>query len=296
MGEIGRKLAGMFDDCAKRFGVYRKGGPHLREHPDVKNIPQLVQEGHDPVHAAYVHTQNLVSFLSEKLTALDELDPFRDLYEPAEEEYMPGWPPMSPLSVSYFTTWGLLDLRFGKALETIATCILDASGPLGINPDDVELIRLFQRTRMGIYEHQGRQGGRVRLRELITGDEFDVYVPSGYQGEKSELWYTRLCPPPHDRTDYHVSFTSPYVLGECTKADWIAYLRKSMMEMKGTSGDREALYALMKYGRETNSWNEYIFLSYHHHQDNAIFLAGLPDVKGSLPHGHLAGGTIAGRR
>ena len=84
---------------------------------------------------------------------------------------------------------------------------------------------------MGIYEHQGFQGGRVRLRELITGDDYDVFAPSGY---------------------------------------------------------REALYALMKYGRETNSWNEYIFLSHQHHQDNAIFLAGLPDVKGSLPHGELA--------
>ena len=141
---------------------------------------------------------------------------------------------------------------------------------------------------MGIYEHQGFQDSRVQLRELVTGDEFNCYVPSGYRGEKNELWYVRLCPPYDERADYYVAFTSPYVLGECTKADWIAYLRKSTMEMKEHSGDREALYALMKYGREINFWNEFIFLSYHHHQDNAIFLIGLPDVKGSLPHGSLA--------
>ena len=33
-----------------------------------------------------------------------------------------------------------------------------------------------------------------------------------------------------------------------------------------------------------NAWNEFIFLAYHHHQFDAIFLTGLPDVKGSLPH------------
>jgi hypothetical protein len=41
----------------------------------------------------------------------------------------------------------------------------------------------------------------------------------------------------------------------------------------------------MKHGREPNQWNEFIFQAYHHHQFDAIFLAGLPDVPGSLPHG-----------
>jgi hypothetical protein len=47
---------------------------------------------------------------------------------------------------------------------------------------------------------------------------------------------------------------------------------------------------LMKFGkaaksrRPGESWNEFIFQAYHHHQSDAIFLTGLPDVKGSLPH------------
>jgi len=28
-----------------------------------------------------------------------------------------------------------------------------------------------------------------------------------------------------------------------------------------------------------------VFQAYHHHQFDAIVLAGIPDVKGSLPHG-----------
>jgi hypothetical protein len=36
--------------------------------------------------------------------------------------------------------------------------------------------------------------------------------------------------------------------------------------------------------RPDESWNEFIFQVYQRHQADAIFLTGLPDVKGSLPH------------
>ena len=40
----------------------------------------------------------------------------------------------------------------------------------------------------------------------------------------------------------------------------------------------------MKYGPEIHYWNEFVFKAYHHHQQDAVFLAGIPDVKASLPH------------
>ena len=92
---------------------------------------------------------------------LPELEPFYDVVAAAEDEYMPGGPPMSPLTGSYFTTWAFFDFRFGDGLETIGTCLLDVSDRLGLNPGLVEAIRLFQESRMGIYEHVGTQGGRV---------------------------------------------------------------------------------------------------------------------------------------
>ena len=30
--------------------------------------------------------------------------------------------------------------------------------------------------------------------------------------------------------------------------------------------------------------NEFVFKAYHHHQSDAIFLAGIPDLKATLPH------------
>ena len=140
---------------------------------------------------------------------------------------------------------------------------------------------------MGVYEQGWAEGGRCRLRELVTGDEFVCHVASGYRGEPGELWYVRLCPPLPGLADYHVAFTTPYVMIGATKTDWTAYLKKSLL---GSADTRKALHEFLKFGKAAHSrkpdesWNEFIFEAYHHHQPDAIFLTGLPDVKGSLPH------------
>ena len=189
---------------------------------------------------------------------------------------------MSPLTGSYFTTWAFYDLRFGPDRETIGTCLLDVAEPLGLGPDVTEAIRLMSETRMGIYEHAGLKGGRCLLRELITDDEFECYFPAGYLGRAGELWFVRLCPP-IDPADYHVAFTTPYILMGFGKADWTAYLSKSLIGLTAPE-KRRRLHELLKYGREPNFWSEFIFKAYHNHRPDAIFLTGLPDVPGSMPH------------
>jgi hypothetical protein len=200
----------------------------------------------------------------------------------AEDEYMPGGPPMSPLTGSYFTTWAFFDLRFGPDNETIGTCLLDVADLLGLVEDVAEAVRLMSETRMGIYEHAGIKGGRCVLRELITDDEFECYAPAGYSGSRGELWFVRLCPP-LGPVDYRVAFTTPYVLTGFGKADWTAYLNKSLIGLTAPE-KRRRLHEFLKYGREPNFWNEFIFQAYQRHRHDAIFLTGLPDVPGSLPH------------
>ena len=158
---------------------------------------------------------------------------------------------------------------------------------LEMEPFTAETIRRFQGSRMGVYERCGTEGGRVRLKELVTDEEFTCHVASGYRGKPGELWYVRLCPPLLDLVDYHVAVTTPYVLIGATKTDWTAYLKKSVL---GAADARKALHEFLKFGKAAQSrkpdesWNEFVFQAYHHHQPDAIFLAGLPDVKGSLPH------------
>jgi hypothetical protein len=182
----------------------------------------------------------------------------------------------------YFTTWAFFDLRFGPDHETIGTCLLDVAGLLEMSTEVIDAVRLMSETRMGVYEHAGIKGGRTLLRELITEDEFECYVPAGYPGKAGELWYVRLCPPV-DPVTYRVAFTTPYVLMDFGKTDWTAYLSKSLIGLTAPE-KRRRLHELLKYGREPDFWNEFVFKAYHHHRPDAIFLTGLPDVPGSLPH------------
>jgi len=220
--------------------------------------------------------------VAERVSVLPEFKPYYQLAAKAEDDYLPQGPPMSPLTRSYFTAWAFFDLRFGSDRETIGTCLLDVAGALGLEPEVQDAIRRFAETRMGIYEHVGLRGGRTLLKELITDDEFECHVVSGYRGRAGELWYVRACPP-IGPLGYHVVVTTPYILTGFGKADWTAYLSKSLIGLTGPE-KRRRLGELLKYGREPNQWPEFVFRSYHHHQFDAIFLTGLPDVPGSLPH------------
>jgi hypothetical protein len=281
MGAISKKLGRRF---AKWSGQFRQSAKTVPIPKDVRDVGTLVKDGYDPLHAVYISVQNITSVFSECVSVLPELEPYYDVVAAAEDEYMPSGPPMSPLTGSYFTTWAFFDFRFGDGLETIGTCLLDVSERLELNPGLVEAIRLFQESRMGIYEHSGTQGGRVRLRELVTGRDFDALCTSGYRGKPGELWYVRLCPPLADLVEYHVTITTPYVLTQVNKSDWTAYLNRAMLQLKDVEEDHR-LHDLLKYGLGVHHWNEFVFQGYHHHQFDAIFLAGIPDVKGSLPHG-----------
>ncbi len=287
MGKIIKKLA-------NRFGKFRMAGERLHSQAmrdfakvpkDVKNVQQLIDSGHDPLHSAYVAAQNLVSFFAESVSTFPEFKPYCRIVGSAEDNYMPGGPPMSPLTKSYFTTWAFFDVQFGPDHETIGTCLLDIADQVNLDSFTVQTIRKFKNTRMGIYEHCGVESSCICLRELVTGEEFICHVVSGYTGKQGELWYARLCPPIGDLFDYHVVLTTPYVLTNATKADWTAYLKKSLM---AAADEERALHRFLKFGKKLNDWNEYIFLSYHHHQFDAIFLAGVPDVKESLPHAELS--------
>jgi hypothetical protein len=289
MGVISKKLASRFRKAKKQVGdLRRQATTDFAQVPrDVKTIQALLRSVHDPLHAAYVAAQNFTSFFAEEISQFSELDPYWKIYGPAQKEYLPGGPPISPLTTSYFTTWAFFDVRFGPDRETIGTCLLDLADLLGMDPFMAETIRRFQDSRMGIYECGGIEDGRCRLRELVTDDSFPCYVASGYQGKPGELWYVRLCPPLLDLVDYHVAVTTPYVLIGTSKEDWTAYLKKSLL---GSTETKKALHEFMKFGkaaksrRSDKSWSEFVFQAYHHHQFDAIFLAGLPDVKGSRPH------------
>lgn len=286
MGQISDKLLKRLGRSLKLANGIRQAADAIQHALDAlgrgESIPISRGEVFDPLHTVYIAVQNATSIFAERVSVLREFNPYYQLAAKAEDEYLPSGPPMSPLTRSYFTTWAFFDLRFGPDRETIGTCLLDVGESLGFEPGVLDVIRTCSESRMGIYAHIESRDGRCLLRELITEDQFDCSVPAGYPGRTGELWFVRLLPP-IGPVDYHVVVTTPYILLGFGGADWTAYLNKSLIGLT-TSERRRRLHELLKYGREPDQWPEFIFQAYHHHQFDAIFLTGLPDVKGSLPH------------
>ena len=189
MGVISKKLATRLHKAKKLLGdLRRQVAIDFSEVPrDLQGKVTLDTPGYDPLHAAYIAAQNFTGLFMEEVTQFPEFDSYWKIYGPAQKEYMPSGPPISPLTKSFFTTWAFFDLHSGPDRETIGSCLLDVAELLEMDPFVVETIRQFQNSRMGIYEHCGSEEGRWRLRELITDKEFCCDNTSKYQGKPGEL-------------------------------------------------------------------------------------------------------------
>ena len=75
---------------------------------------------------------------------------------------------------------------------------------------------------------------------------------------------------------------TPYIL-MAGKDDWLQFLKRGLSQ-SGFGTDKDGLHRFLKNGPDPNYWNEFVFKGYHHHQSDAIFLAGIPDLKATLPH------------
>ena len=284
MGKIGKSLVSQIrkidrDGTLREFAKKYHG---VGVNPErVQAIDDHIKDGVNPHHAAYASIQNLTSMFAENISVLPELKEYYNVMEPAEEEYVPSGPPMSPLTGSYFTNWAFYDFRFGVDKETIGTCLLDVNEAIGFSPDMREILEIMQNSRMGIYEHLGVQSGRVLLQDIMTQEKHLCYVPAGYWGEKGQCWLARILPSVSELFDYSILFNTPYILMGESKDDWIAFFKRNFLGADDKAG---SYCELMKYGLDTHYWNEYIFQAYHHFQKEAIFLTGLPDVRDSLPH------------
>ena len=291
-----RLIAGMRQPVrpgALKLRNFVQGRPQARKlMAEVSSIEALVAKGMDPLHAAYTNAQNYLSVFSEVASGLRELGSFTAAVEKATEDYAPAWPPMSPVSVSFFTCWALLDLPVSKAGETICSCATEIGRAFDVSADFTAVLEAMGESAMGIYQHLGWRGGTVGLRDILDDREYRCIVPSGHRGAKGELWYARLFPPHDDGASYHVAFTSPYVLRGSKEADWRAFFERQQQRSLPplpTSGEKALRRrALLKRGPTTNFWNEFVFLGYHGASNNAIELCGMPDLPATLPHASLA--------
>jgi len=241
---------------------------------------------YDPLHAIHLTIQNLFSVFAEQVSILPELKSYRKEISKAEDYFIPSFPPISPITKSYFTMWAFHDYCFGKDKESIAGLLLDLSDVLNLPQDWMQVIKMQYQSRMGIYEHCGFFEGKIVLKELATEKEQKCICPAGYKGAKGELWLARIVDSPYSFLDYGVVFTTPYLLRGHDKKQWLEYFERNGI----TEGDPEAmrkLHLFMKQGQSNFYWHEFIVNGYDGYRKEAIFLRGIPDIPNTLPHGGM---------
>lgn len=286
-GPISRKVLKSLRGFAKSKVLDLAGvreGKKLAEDLQQATMDRIAETGAQfPAHAFYIYAQNMMADISDMLTQMPGTEPFVEPVEAAEEEYMPSWPPMSPISKSCFVCWSSFDLPIGKRRETVGTLVLDVVKEYGMHAEMIRLLRTLQDSRMGVYRALEHKKGRVRLRDLAGGEPFTAETPSGYQMKQSgELWLTRVLPPPIPVAD-HVVFTSPYVLVHPPVAAWLDYLDRAAALAPGAPRE-QALAEHFKWGPNPRYWLEFIFEGYVNHESGAIFLMGMPDKPDTRPH------------
>jgi hypothetical protein len=186
MGQYAKRLHKKL--ASKSAGLPAKAPEHSPGDPlpgGVTDVRTMIEQGCDSIHAAYAFVQQMSAHFGEVVARLPEMKTWARSVEKAEDEYMPAGPPMSPLTRSYFWMWALYDLRIGKSDDTLALCQIAANDVTLMNPHQLDACKKLADSRMGIYEHIGREGPHVRLRELITDDSFICHSPAGYVGHQA---------------------------------------------------------------------------------------------------------------
>ncbi len=293
MGSVANKIAKKLKSSRKSkvvdLAAWREGREMALETGLVGDVQALSKRfaDHDPCHAIYAVGQNFASVVTELISGLREAKGYVRIVGDAKEEYMPGYPPMSPLTTSYFTMWAMFDVRFGSSQETMGTCILRIVPEFDGLSWVTGIVELMQQSRMGFYVHCGNKDGAVLLREVGTREVMSCLSPAGYRGRKGQIWFVRVLPPPDHSCHQHIVFNTPYVIRDYPERAFTDYLKREFARMKEEKKLRRvegARHHLMKYGPDPNHWNEYIFCAYSNHQHDAIFLTGIPDIPQSLPH------------
>lgn len=264
--------------------------------PDFPNPEEMIEEGADPQFVLYTTVQTQLLMMAAMLEDSGAVDAYHEAFEAGLEEYMPGFPPMSPVTDSLFHSWALCDLKFGADKDNIGQLATMMLSEVGMPAELRELCGKLVSSRMGIYETLDVLGEQLVVRELVTGCELLVDVPTGYLGEEGELRFVRLAPPAVHDAEYFTELTTPYILEGHSSDDWTRYLQSVMPESvvasegAGSTQVEDRLAAVFKDDLGTMPWLEFVFQSYSGFAEDVIYLTGIPDAPASLPH---SDGTVA---
>lgn len=226
----------------------------------------------------------VISLMEDMAEQLSEIVPPMEVWctlvETAEEEYMPGGPPISPITDSFFCLWTVSDLALGLANETLGGAVLTMleESKLGKKAEKVAtIVRNIAHSSPRVYEVVS-SGPELVLEDVLNGRRFDCRTDSGYEGKPKELWLVRLLPGLKKGSSF-LTITSPYVLTGANREEWVESLHAV-----ASTDEQASLDEFLKIGDSRFCWLEFIHQAYAGTRGTAIVLRGLLHLPESRPH------------
>lgn len=234
-GPIARKLIQRFQKNYQQKVVSLQAWRQAQDEFDKLSADITSRISGEPARVAfdlYNFVQNWAMGMMEMMQELPELDKLMTLVEAAQEEYLPGYPPMSPITATFFWPWMLYDLAIGVKRETFASILLSLGREFDMAPMFLDTLSILSESRLGLHMHEGQQGDRILLRELVTGELRSCHAGSGYEGVPGELWLARVLMPPMPGLAHALVFNTPYVVQNANVAHWQLYLERALPQTK----------------------------------------------------------------
>lgn len=248
----------------------------LAPRPELDSLP--------PNHAAWLRALPVLSGIASLLLETHALRKLADRVRDADEEYMPGGPPMSPVLDSVFMTWWMADLGSGPVRESLCSVIAECGPALGLPAELIRCARVLDESRWGVYRVKDLGADRVELEELMGETRVVAHVPDDLRS-RGPLWLTRVLPPLHAEGSDWVVWTTPYLLGgPSAESEWRAYCERAVA---GASLEQrvDRLAQHFKARGTPERFMELIMDGYAGESEiGEIVLLGVPDRPETLPH------------
>jgi hypothetical protein len=235
-----------------------------------------------PDQATWMKAFKTLGALSHFLLGAEALQPLAKRIDEAEQYYMPGGLPMSPVLDSLFVSWWMLDLGTGPKRETLCSIIASAGSVLRVPPGLIKMTEVLGDSRLGVYRVTETGPNRVSLQDPSNQHTVDALLPEDLKSRGS-LWLTRLLPPLIEGSPDWVVWTTPYLLRDpSAERDWLAYFERIAPD----PADREELVANhFKSPPTATYWLDYVFDAYAGvSSEGGIILSGIADQPHTLPH------------
>lgn len=271
MGIISNKLRKKFQKLDKRKIInFSELEEIKKKQKEIESIMKInFNEKEDPSHKIYSISQNLLSFLSEEFAPLIEFSDFTDTISDIQEEYMPSYPPMSPLTTTYFNFWCFNDFEFGKEKETLSSIVHELFINNNLDEIIVQASLNMRNSNMSFYIHEGFDDKLIVLREILSNEKYNCICPAGYIGNKGEIWFARVVQNLDQIYNYHIVVTTPYVILKYKEKDWIEFFKRQGIENK--KGNYKVEFKkFLKNNPNIRYWHDYIMDAYVNYTDNFI--------------------------